>query len=316
MIATFSDQRLARLHDLYEGLARYHWLCRRLRRAAPGEGLEMHKSLGPPAAGREGPPGGRHLHDWLWQAAGLGGGEAPAAPGGHGDSSPRPPAAWASPRPPRVLEVGCGFGATSLHWARTRPGTFVAIGDSAYQIARARAEAGRLPLLGRCEFSVQSYDEPVAGTFDAVLGVETFLHASHLAATVRGLARCLVPGGRLVAVEDVARDERGASEASALAAAWSAPRIWSAADWEAAAAGAGLTAVAIHDLSAQVQPRPEPARQRAQAWLLLLRRLAPTRRLRGVVDAFLGGIELERLHERGAMLYRCMVFARTAGARP
>jgi SAM-dependent methyltransferase len=272
---------------LYDGLARYHWLCRRLRLCPLGSGLEMHKRLAAAPPGRDGPPAGHALHDWLWARAAL-----------HGT--------------PRVLEIGCGFGATTLHWARTREGEFVGVGDSGFQITRARAQAARLPLRGRCQFVQQDYDQRVAGPFDAVFAVEALLHARDLTRTLRNLAASLAPQGRLVAQEDVARAELPPddSDACALRTAWATAQVWTIADWEAAARHAGLQCLAVHELTAQVVPRPEPVLRRAQARLRLLRKVVCGRRARAAVDAFLGGIALERLYRKGLLTYRCMVFAR------
>ena len=275
---------------LYEGLARYQWWSRRLRRAPDGEALEMHKRLRAPAPGTAGPPAGQHLHDWLWEQA---------APGPE----------------PRLLEVGCGFGASLLHFARTRRGHFVGIGNSPYQIARARAQARALPLLGHCEFWLQSHDQPVGAAFDRILAVETLIHAQDLARTLANLARALRPGGCLLAVEDLAADASAqqSAPAQALCRAWAATRLGTLSDWQQAAAAAGLHLQVLHDLSAQVDPREEPVLQRAERRLRRLAQWLPGRRARGVVAAFLGGIALERLYHAGGARYLCL---RLTQARP
>lgn len=272
--------------DLYEGLARYQWGLRRLRRQAPGEGLEMHKRLAPPPAGQPGPPPGAAWHAWLWQQL------------------------QAGPQPV-VLDVGCGFGASVLHWARQHAGQFVGLGNSAYQLACARAEAVRLGLGDRCAFRLQAHGEPIAGAFSAVLGVETLVHADDLPRALRAIANCLRPGARFVSMEDVARATAAPDrDVHCLQTRWGLRRLWNDDDWTVGAAAAGLRCAASFDLTAQVAPRPAPTLARAERMLTALRWGALGRRARGAVDAFLGGIALERLYAAGAMNYRCAVFVR------
>ncbi|MEM7199468.1 MAG: methyltransferase domain-containing protein [Planctomycetota bacterium] len=271
----------AGLCRLYDNLARYHWLRRRLAACAPGEGLELHKRLVAPPSDTDGPPAGTAgLHDWLWQQLGA------------------PPA-------PTVLDVGCGFGASVLRWATTQPGTFVGLGASAYQVQRARREAERAGVADRCSFVLQSYDQPIAGPFDRVVAVEALLHAQDLAATLANVAAAMAPGARLVAVEDVAADDAVAADpdAAELLQRWSTAGLPSLATWRRACAAAGLHVERVHDLTAQVQPRPASVLARSERRLKALRRAMPVAAARAVLDAFLGGIALERLYAKGATRY-------------
>jgi SAM-dependent methyltransferase len=274
---------------LYDGLARYQWFFLRLRGGESAQALAMHRQLSPPVPGAEGPKAGAAAwHDWIWSQLRL------------GDD-------------PQVLDVGCGFGTTILHWASSHSGRFVGLGDNAFQIEKARARARRLGLEGRCRFLAQSFETPIEGRFDAVIAIETLLHASDLERALHNIARSLEPGGLLLSLDDVAHDEEACddADAAALLAAWRARRLWSLRDWERAAQAAGLRQTAVFDLSAQVRPRPEPVLRRAERSLRALRRVLPCRAPRGAVDAFLGGIALERLYHKRAVQYRCALLARS-----
>ncbi len=72
--------------------------------------------------------------------------------------------------------------------------------------------------------------------------------------------------------------------------------------------------VSTDDLTAQVPLREEAVLRRAERRLRLLRRVLLSRRAVGAVDAFLGGIALERLYRKGAMRYRCVVLVRGEAA--
>lgn len=279
-MSTAPAERAAGLRTMYDNLARYQWLQRRLRRCAPGEGLEMHKSL-VAAAGGEGPAAGTAgLHAWVWER-------------------------FASPPRPRVLDVGCGFGASLLTWARAHAGEFVGLTLSAVQVGRARAQASALGVADRCTFRVQAYDQPIEGRFDRVVAVEALCHSDALGAALACIAASTAAGGRLVAVEDVAVDDRvaGDSDGCELRARWSTPHVYSEAAWRQALDGAGFDLRAVHDLTAQVRPRPDAVLARATRSLRWLRAALPTRGSRAVADAFLGGVALERLYRKGAMRY-------------
>ncbi|MEZ5967006.1 MAG: methyltransferase domain-containing protein [Planctomycetota bacterium] len=272
---------------LYEGLARYQWLLRRLRRAPPGVDLEMHKRLAAPAPGQPGPLPGDAWHDWVWRQLELG--EAP-----------------------RVVDLGCGFGASVLRWARAHRGTFVGLGNSSYQLARARGEAERLGLSARCSFRPNAHGTTIEGSFDGVVAVETLVHATDLTGALVAVAACMAPGGRFVSMEDVARDaDVGSSpHARQLAAAWALGSLWSTDDWDRAARAAGLRVVRSIDLTDQVIVRPEATLARSERRLRRLRRLLPGRHARSALDAFLGGIAMERLYRDGMLAYRCAVLER------
>lgn len=281
-------ERAARLRAMYDNLARYQWLQRRLRRCAPGEGLEMHKSL-VAAEGRDGPAAGTAgLHAWVWERF-----EAPARP--------------------RVLDVGCGFGASLLTWARAHPGEFVGLTLSAVQVARARAQALALGVADHCTFRVQAYDQPIEGRFDRVVAVEALCHSDALGAALTCIAASTVAGGRLVAVEDVAVDEGIAADpdGSELRARWATPNLYSESAWRTSLRDAGFELRAVHDLTAQVRPRQDAVLARARRSLRWLRAALPTRGTRAVADAFLGGVALERLYRNGAMRYLAFEAERT-----
>ncbi len=272
----------AGLRAMYDNLARYQWLQRRLRRCAPGDGLEMHKRLAAPEG--HGPAAGTAgLHAWIW-----------------GRLFPAP-----SPSAPRVLDVGCGFGATLLTFARAHAGSFVGLTPSGYQVARARAQAVALGVQARCEFRQQTYDEAIVGPFDGAVSVEALCHADVLASALRRIAASLVPGARLVAVEDVAVDATVAddSDGCELRQRWSTAHLHARARWQEDLAVAGFVLRAEHDLTAQVRPRPARTLARAARTLRWLRAALPTAGGRAVTDAFLGGVALERLYAKGAMRY-------------
>jgi SAM-dependent methyltransferase len=276
---------------LYESLARYHWLRRRLARAAPGEGLEMHKRLRA-ADASGGAEGTLAVDAWL-------------------DTVLEP-----APEP-RVLDVGCGFGATLIKRARrARGGRFVGVCTSPFQVRMATREAQRLGLGERCSFAAQSYDDPITGPFDLVLSVEALFHAPDLHATLRRLAGLLVEGGSLALVEDMAMEEKldETADGRELLARWATQRLHAVGEYRRALEEAGLRLRSDVDFTDRVERRPAAEIDASASRLASVRRFLPLPAGRRVVDAFLGGFALERLYAAGHMSYRGMLAVREAGA--
>lgn len=280
MAALASTELRARLYDK---LARHEWRRRRWKRAGDGEALELHKALAAPRDGLGPPAGKAGLHDWLWDLV-----EAEGAS--------------------TILDVGCGFGATLLAWARRSDAQhlrFTGLGSSAFQLERAAEQAQRLGVAARCSFVLQSFEDEVLGRFDRIVAVEALLHADDLGATLAQLAAALVDGGTLLVVEDmldasVAADD---PDVRALAEGWHTPTIWSREAWSSAAGAAGLVLEREVDLSLQV-PFRAPARLAVRDRCLRLARTCAVRSSwRSICDAFLGGYALERLYARGALHY-------------
>lgn len=262
------------LTRLYDALARFEILRRRLRldREVP----RMRKRLRP-----EGGEGGAEPVDGLLLAR-----------------LDLPPDA-------RVLDAGCGFGGTILAWAEVRPWSFTGITTSAVQADWARREAERRGLGERCGFLRRDFGTPPDGPFDAVVAVESLFHAADLRRAVAALASVLRPGGRLLVVDDMAADPGVAArpEARRLLRSWSNPALHGLADHRAALEAAGCEVLAGLDLTERV-PLSSPARLARRARRLrLLRALVPVPGIRRLAGAFLGGVELERLHHAGAMRY-------------
>ncbi len=287
-----NEERREELTRLYDMLARYHWLGRHLRGAGPAEGLELHKRLDPPQSGEPlaGPGEGTSaLHDWLWDRI----------------TSDR-----RAPESPAVLDVGCGFGATLLSWAqRHESGRFVGLTLSGYQVARATETAAKLGLGDRCTFRVQSYDEKVEGKYDLIVAVESLFHAPRIDRTIGHLARSLAPGGRLLLLEDMARNAKVAEEkdAEVLLHCWRTAQLHDRAGYERALDAAELDVQMEIDLTARVHRRTPSELARSRRRLTWTKRLVPFPLVREVADAFLGGLALERLYANDHMTYRAIV---------
>lgn len=271
--------------DLYESLARFQW-WRARRRVAPSalDGLELRKRLRP-APGPDGPSdGAASLDEWLRELA-----------GGVEDE--------------RVLDLGCGFGATLLRAAEAGAASCVGLTPSAYQVSRARSVAKARDVDDRCRFEVAALDGALPPA-DVVLAIEALGHTDDLTRLLAAVAASLegAPRPRVLWLEDLLLEDGAADvDVAALADAWISPPLHTLAGAEAALAAAGLRVVKTVDLTAQVPHRSVEAIDRALSRLRRIRRIAPVPFARRVLDAFAGGLRLERLYARGLACYRVVM---------
>lgn len=278
---------------LYESLARFQWWRRTLAREAPGRGLEMRKRLHAPQA--DGPSDGlAGLDEWLMMQV-------------HG-------------RPQRMLDLGCGFGASLLRWlpeqtTNEQDQHAFGITPSAYQVRRARRVAKQMGVEARCTFLHQDLESQLPTDLDVVLAIEALGHTRDLALVLRQVRRSLRPKGTLVWVEDLLREPAPQdADVAALAYHWSSPQLRDVATVRAELHSAGLEVTAEWDLTPQV-PRRELARvSRSHTNAVRWRRWLPVPFARHVAQAFAGGFVLERLYARNMATYRVLLASPSEGA--
>lgn len=215
------------------------------------------------------------------------------------------------PAAPRVLDAGCGLGGTIFRWQALRGGSYDGLTLSPEQHRRAKLEAARRGVGDVCRFHVRSYQEPTAGPFDAVIAIESLAHSPDPTATIANLGSSLAPGGLMLIVDDMPREDAGAL-LTEFKRCWRCPVLADAAGYLSAIAAAGLTMVREDDWTHRLRPRP-------LWWLKVLIagfgfacRLSPSRGLRVALEAMLGGFFLEALYRTGGMRYGFMVARKPA----
>ncbi len=221
----------------------------------------------------------------------------------------------ALPENPRVLDAGCGYGATAFDLHPRIGGDWLGITLSSVQVELARQEAARLGLQDRLRFRLQSYDDPLPGPFDLIIGIESLIHSVDAAATLRNLAGALAPGGWLVIADDMAvADQTPAQQRdwALFRRMWRCPMAPSHAGWRTAIAAAGLEVAEDQDLLPLLLARDPAALAaplaRAKRKSLWLTPLGLGLRL----QADIGGMTLECLLRQGAAQYR-LIRARKPG---
>jgi 2-polyprenyl-3-methyl-5-hydroxy-6-metoxy-1,4-benzoquinol methylase len=278
---------------LYDWLSRYvqlaNWLSYRDRFAS----FTMHKTLSVQAA--TGGPTNRtagldYVNERLLKAVQL-----PAAP--------------------RVLDAGCGFGGTIFHWHDRIGGVYDGLTLSRVQLRVARREARRRGTEQACRFHLKSYDAPINERYDAVVAIESLVHAPDINQTIANLAGGLRPGGLMLMLEDMAKvdlEQEAPTDAGLLRVHWGCSPYPTQENYREALERARLRVIHEEDLtphvryrSADILDRQEAKYSRLYKWI----RLTP---VRTVLSAYLGGVGLERLYLKGKMSYQLIVARKEA----
>ncbi len=269
-----------RVARYYRWLDRLSWFDE--KRAEAGHGAQpVHRALADPDGG---PPSTDVIHRLMLEGLAL-----PAAP--------------------RVLDAGCGYGATMLDLAPRLGGDWVGLTLSPVQAARGMAVVAERGLADRVRIEVASYDAPPPGRYDLIYGIESLIHAADPAATLRNLAASLNPGGYLVVVDDMPEEALPAEAARRLTRFcrfWRCPVAPTRQGWVDALQAAGLDLVAERDLNPLLQVRALAA---VAPRLRQLERQAMIPRLLGFgvrAEAEIGGLLLESLQTEGHVHYRIL----------
>ncbi len=283
-----ADRQRRRIARYYRWLDRLEWMTA-ARRETGTDAQPVHRALRDPDGG---PTDTRVVHRMMLAGLDL------------------PPA-------PRVLDAGCGYGATAFDLYPRIGGTWLGVTLSPVQVRRAAAEAARRGLAEHIRFAEQSYDDPLPGLFDLAIAIESVIHSVNPAHSLANIAGSLAPGGYLLVVDDMPRPGLGARDAADLEVfkrMWRCPVAPEEGVWRGAITGAGLEILREEDLNPLLLTRsaaelavPLARQKRRAVWWGLL-----GGGLRAQAD--IGGMTLELLHGRGAVHYRLIVARRPLAA--
>ncbi len=281
-IAIARAAQLRKVASYYRWLDRWVRWSRTVRPYSGFDSLTVHRLLDDPETGSNGP---FVLHRLMLEGIKL-------------------------PHDPHVLDAGSGYGGTAFDLQPKIGGHWLGLTISQTQIERARGEAKRRGLSDRIQFALQSYNSPLAASFDLIIGIESLVHSSHPPSTIDNLAHHLRKGGHFVLVDDMpvkSLPEKLVSDVAEAKRMWRCPVMPTEQGWRAVFEAAGLEIVRSLDLSKLVYHRPveemtrQIERDRRRAKLL------GWSGLRMIPEANVGGLLLERLATQGVMQYRVLV---------
>lgn len=264
----------------YDRLERWTSFMRFVGYGGGRQTLTVHRALADPRTGKASPA---RLHSLLFE------------------SLPRLSSA-------RVLDAGCGLGGTMLDLALRTGGHFTGVTLSPRQAAIGRRALARAGLSDRVDISVGSYDDPPAGTFNVIYGIESLAHSQDPMRSLRALASRLSPGGCLLIVDDMPEPEAaGNRDLAVFRRGWRLPVLWGVQEYRASFRELGLTVTLDRDLTPEVIPRSAHLIAGLEALNRLIHHLCWSAGLRQVLNSYHGGLALERLYRNGLVKYRMLM---------
>jgi tocopherol O-methyltransferase len=156
----------------------------------------------------------------------------------------------------RVCDLGCGYGASALLFAREYEAAVVGLTISRKQYEIARDAAAATP---QVEFLLRDVLENrlTAESFDSIVAIESSEHIQNKAALFSEAFRLLRPGGRLAITAWLSSDQPRTWESKYLlepiCAEGRLPSLLTAEEYRALVAKAGFINIQFDDLTRQVQ---------------------------------------------------------------
>src|SRR5262249_42566660 len=120
----------------------------------------------------------------------------------------------------RVLDLGCGYGATAIHVAKNFGAQTLGLANSFFFVRSAQKFARKAAVENRTRFVAADMHSIPFGDdhFDRVIAIESMSHSTDLDTLYRELSRSLAPGGLIVVADFFRSSSKGsASEEEALA---------------------------------------------------------------------------------------------------
>jgi len=201
-----------------------------------------------------------------------------------------------------VLDVGCGFGATLLHVAKTFNAHGMGLTISPKQAQIALHEAHKAGLGDPLQFLVadaESFDFP-ASAFDLVWAMESSEHFAEKAGFFCNVQKTLRPAGQLLLT--TWNGDMRSQAVAAVAQAFLCPELWTVEQYRNAIESTGMRIQDVQDLTSNVVP----------TWTICEERLAAVDRIAKLmprrVREFLGGISvILNAYRSGDLTYNVFV---------
>ncbi len=204
----------------------------------------------------------------------------------------------------RILDLGCGVGASLEHVLR---GTEVA--GFGVTNSGVHAELARRRLGGRATiFELDFCSDPLPAPVDLAFGIESFVQATDAEALVANIAKAVAANGYLVLCDDFltgAGEDRWVRE---FRRGWRLSSLLRPKDVDVLAVEHGLELVEDRDLT----PLLELDRPRDRALGLLMALTRPFSAMSPRLEGHLGGNALRQCLKRGLVSYRYRVFKASA----
>ncbi len=154
----------------------------------------------------------------------------------------------------RVLDLGCGYGASARFLARTRGCRVVGINISQKELELARARSGEDGLESRVTFETGDFHDLQYedSSFDVVWSQEAFLHGADKARIISEAWRVLVDNGTLIFTDIMVKPDTPAADRERIYDRIRSPEMWGYGDYVRCLPDQGFRVQHEQDWSAHV----------------------------------------------------------------
>jgi tocopherol O-methyltransferase len=225
----------------------------------------------------------------------------------------------------RVLDAGCGCGASAIWLASTIGCSVTGINVVPFQLAEAREYAARAGVSDRARFERQDYARLSFPdrSFTVYWGLESIVHSQDREAVLGEASRVLEPGGRILIAEYTLRenpplDAREKAFLDPWLESWAMPRLVTPGEYGALLARAGFTNVRADDISPYVARSLRRLRKMCRIALpvaMLLRALRAFNFDEERVGNIRGSLRQVRAFEKGYWRYTLVSGQKAPGGR-
>jgi len=167
----------------------------------------------------------------------------------------------------RVIDLGCGYGATARFLAREFgcPVLGTNISEKELDLARERAKQAGLESLLTFEYGDFHKLKYPDQSFEVVWSQEAFLHGAHKPSILSECFRVLKRGGAFAFTDILVRADTPAEDRTRIYERVKSPDMWDADDYERALVDAGFKVRKVQDWSEHVAPSYGWIRDRLKA---------------------------------------------------
>jgi 27-O-demethylrifamycin SV methyltransferase len=213
----------------------------------------------------------------------------------------------------KMLDIGCGVGNTLISFATLHEIEGLGISISSDEVMQANENLLKADLKGRINFSNQSFDEPIAFSFDKAFAIESLKHSFDIDNTAANIYASANPGAQIFIIDDF---YKGVDEqydfASMLKKDWNLSHLYSGNDFENAFVQAGFIKVGNIDFSDHVIPKSIFILKLQIFIFSVMERLSGSKSKKHLLAIFKSGFILELLFQRKLFSYECLIFRKPA----
>jgi cyclopropane fatty-acyl-phospholipid synthase-like methyltransferase len=199
-----------------------------------------------------------------------------------------------------VLDAGCGTGNTLIRLAKEKKVRGLGISISTNEINYAKELLSKDPKVMEVSFKKQSFDDPIAGSFNKIIAIESLKHSDHLEKSISNLTSSISQNGMMIIADDF---EKGKSQLIEWQKKlWKAKSFTNVTELEQIYSKIGQYKLKKIDLTSKVKSKSIYILIPLISFIYIVR-LFSIKKFRAKIEIYLGGLLLEFLYKTEKVSY-------------